>query len=132
MFKLSKMSDYGLVLLSEMSKEGALLSVSQLAEKTHLSEPTVAKLMRLFVKAEIVSSLRGVRGGYTLSLSPHDISAQDIITAIDGARSLTACTEEGAQECVLIHSSPATGRLHKINGAVKLALQNITLKDLNA
>lgn len=130
MFKLSKMADYGLVLLSQMSEEQGLVSTSQLAEKTKLSEATVAKLMRLLVKAQIVTSIRGAQGGYKLSASPQEVSAQDIITAIDGAKALTACTEEGAEECVLLRCSPANNRLHKINGAVKSALQGITLKDL--
>lgn len=132
MFKLSKMADYGLVLLSEMSDEHGLVSTSQLAEQTNLPETTVAKLMRLLVKAEIVDSIRGAQGGYKLSANPEDVSAQDIITAIDGVKALTACTEEGAEECVLLQYSPANNRLHKINGAVKSALQGISLKDLCA
>ncbi len=124
------MADYGLVLLSQMSEEKELVSTSQLAEQTKLSEPTVAKLMRLLVKADIVTSIRGAQGGYKLSASPEKVSAEDIITAIDGAKALTACTGEGAEECVLIQYSPANNRLHKINGAVKSALQGITLKDL--
>jgi len=130
MFKLSKMADYGLVLLAQMSEETDLVSTSQLCKKTNLSEPTVAKLMRLLVKAEIVTSIRGANGGYKLSALPETVSAQDIITAIDGKKALTACTEEGAEECVLLQCSPANNRLHKINGAVKHALQGITLKDL--
>jgi Rrf2 family protein len=132
MFKLSKMSDYGLLLLSSMSEESDLVSTAQLADKTKLSEATVAKLMRLLVKAEIVTSIRGAQGGYALSMRPENVSAEAIITAIDGAKALTACTERGAEECVLLQNSPANNRLHKINGAVKTALQNITLEDLCA
>jgi Rrf2 family protein len=132
MFKLSKMSDYGLLLLSSMSEESDLVSTAQLADKTKLSEATVAKLMRLLVKAEIVTSIRGAQGGYALSMRPENVSAEAIITAIDGAKALTACTEQGAEECVLLQHSPANNRLHKINGAVKTALQNITLEDLCA
>lgn len=130
MLKLSKMADYGLVLLSQMSEESDLVSTARLADKSNLSEATVAKLMRLLVKAEIVTSIRGVQGGYKLSRDPRDVSAEDVITAIDGQKALTACTEEGADECVLIQHSPANYRLHKINGAVKSALQGISLKDL--
>ena len=128
-FKLSKMADYSLVLLSHV-EEDTLMPVSQLVERTKLPEPTVYKVMRLLVKADIVSSIRGPQGGYKLSTKSEDISADAIITAIDGSGAITACTEEGAEECVLLQGSPAAIRLHKINGAVKLALQNITLKDL--
>ena len=58
------MADYSIVLLSRMSKAEDLLSTSELAEETQLSEATVAKIMRLLVKAEIVSSIRGAQGGY--------------------------------------------------------------------
>ena len=130
MLKLSKMADYGLILLSQMSEEGGLVSTAQLSSKSNLSEATVAKLMRLLVRAEIVTSIRGVQGGYKLSRDPRDVSAEDVITAIDGQKALTACTEAGADECVLIQHSPTSYRLNKINGAVKSALQGISLKDL--
>ncbi len=131
MLKLSKMADYGLLLLSQMSEESTLVSTAQLADKANLSESTVAKLMRLLVKAEIVTSIRGVQGGYKLSRDPSDVSAEDVITAIDGSNALTACTEDGADECILIQRCQSNYRLHKINGAVKSALQGISLKDLS-
>ncbi len=130
MFKLSKMADYSIVLLSRMSKAEDLLSTSELAEETQLSEATVAKIMRLLVKAEIVSSIRGAQGGYRLAVLPENLSAGDIITAIDGPKALTACTDDGAGECILIKNSAMAMRLQKINGAVKNALHNISLKDL--
>lgn len=130
MFKLSKMADHGLVLLSCMSEEGCLVSTTDLAQKTNLSEATVAKLMRLLTKAEIVTSIRGSQGGYKLSVSPETVSAQDVITAIDGTKAITACTVQGAVECALLQHSPAKNRIQKINGAVKDALQNISLKEL--
>ncbi len=130
MFKLSKMTDYGLVLLSRISEEKDLISVSQLAEKTHLPEPTVAKLMRLLVKADIVRSVRGVQGGYSLKCNPEDISAEEVMKAIDGPLALTACVEESSETCALLDTCPLCGRWQKINEAVTSALQNITLKDL--
>ena len=67
MIKLSKMTDYAVVILAEMAtRDGQLLSAAGLASHTRLPEPTVSKILKLLTKNMIISSKRGINGGYSL------------------------------------------------------------------
>ncbi len=129
MIKLSKMADYGIVVLSYMSHNDVCLSSAQIAENTHIPEPTAAKVLKLLSNGGIVTSTRGANGGYKLAANANDISAAHIIEAIDGPVALTSCVEESAVACELANSCALNGRWQKINGAVRDALGNLTLKD---
>ncbi|MDX1738381.1 MAG: Rrf2 family transcriptional regulator, partial [Alphaproteobacteria bacterium] len=60
MFRLSKLTDYGVIVLGQMEKlSEATTTAPELAEATQLPQPTVAKILKLLAKAEIITSTRG-------------------------------------------------------------------------
>jgi len=128
--KLSKLTDYSLVLLSRLAVEKELQTARGLSQKTAIPEPTVAKLMKALVKQDIVSSVRGSNGGYRLAIDASNISAARVIEAIEGPIELTQCVTANTGSCILEGSCHLSGRWEKINGAVKSALEEISLKDL--
>ena len=68
MIKLSKMTDYAVVVMARMARDGACVqTVPQLAERTGVPAPTVAKLMKLLAPAGLMESHRGATGGYSLT-----------------------------------------------------------------
>src|SRR3546814_16349653 len=84
------MTDYGVVVMSQMSRDrGAVATAPDLAEATALPAPTVSKILKMLVKGGLVESRRGVNGGYVLTRRPEDISAAEIIAALDGPGLLT-------------------------------------------
>src|SRR3546814_11667380 len=88
------MTDYGVVVMSQMSRDrGAVATAPDLAEATALPAPTVSKILKMLVKGGLVESRRGVNGGYVLTRRPEDISAAEIIAALDGPDALTGCVE---------------------------------------
>ena len=131
MFKISKLTDYAVVILSKMAETpDALSSAAQVSELTRLPEPTVAKLLKLLAGGQILSSVRGAHGGYKLAAPADNISLADIVVAIDGPVSLTACVEGSNESCDFAPSCPVNGRWTKVNTAVRSALDNITLADM--
>ena len=55
MIKLSKMTDYAVVVMARMARDGACVqTVPQLAERTGVPAPTVAKLMKLLAPAGLM------------------------------------------------------------------------------
>ena len=85
MIKLSKMTDYAVVVMARMARDGACVqTVPQLAERTGVPAPTVAKLMKLLAPAGLMESHRGATGGYSLTRAAEGISIADIISAVDG------------------------------------------------
>ncbi len=131
MIKLSKLTDYAVVILAKMHDCGQeSLSASFLAQQTHISEPAVSKVLKLLAKADILSSSRGARGGYTLCQSAEDIVLTQIIEAIEGPIALTACVDGSHDQCSMSSSCSMAGRWTPVNQAIKTAFDSVSLKDM--
>ena len=93
MLRISKLTDYGTVVLAHLAANPATVcSAADVAGATGIAPPTVSKLLKSLARAGLVSSTRGANGGYRLSRGPQDISAADIIDALDGPVSITECS----------------------------------------
>ena len=131
MIKLSKLTDYAIVVMSEMARQvGAVHTVTQLAERTGVPAPTVAKLLKSLTPAGLMTSHRGAAGGYTLSRPAEAITIADIVVALDGPIALTACVEGADGECGVESLCPMRGGWEKINRAIRSALEQVTLADM--
>ncbi|MBK3772605.1 SUF system Fe-S cluster assembly regulator [Azospirillum sp. YIM DDC1] len=131
MIRLSKLTDYAIVVMSEMARHvGTVHTVSHLAERTGVPSPTVAKLMKTLTPAGLTTSHRGAAGGYALSRSADAISIAEIITALDGPIALTACVEGGDSQCGVQRLCPMRGGWEKVNSAIRGALEQVTLADM--
>jgi FeS assembly SUF system regulator len=131
MIKLSRMSDYAVVVLEALSRrEGEGQSASQIAASVKLPEPTVAKVLKQMAAGGLVTSQRGVNGGYTIARAPDEISVFDIVSVIEGRLSLTACVEGDHDPCALSGACAMTGRWDLVNAAVRKAFEDITLADM--
>ena len=76
MIRLSRLTDYAVALLSHMGKEGEvnMWAASDLAEISGLPMPTVAKILKLLAKSDLIAAQRGAAGGYKLTRRINDIS----------------------------------------------------------
>lgn len=131
MLRISKMADYATLMMVHcgLSSEYSL-SASDIARETHLNLPTVSKLLKKLCRAGLLTSQRGVQGGYRLAVSASSISVATIVAAIDGGVALTECS--AARHCDL-ESHCATRRgWHLINQAVSDALSRVFLVDMMA
>lgn len=131
MIKLSKMTDYAVVILSDMAQQkGQLLSATTIAQSTVLPEPTVSKILKLLAKHELVDSMRGANGGYTLTKDPEDINMVHVILATDGPIELTACVDSGSQCCERADNCSIKGQWNPVNIAMRTALEDVSLKQM--
>ena len=132
MFRLSKLSDYAVVLLSELGRasDGAVRNASGLAAATGIAEPTVAKVLKLLASGGLVASQRGVHGGYRLARPLSAIPIADVIGAIEGPIALTACVDGHMGSCDVECSCLVRGRWDPVNAAIRRALSEITLADM--
>ncbi len=127
MLRVSKLTDYAVVVLSRLEAEGGVQTAPGLAAGTGIAEPTVAKVLKLLGQAGLVEGLRGARGGYRL-LRPLDrLSLSEVIVAVDGPIALTACVDGGFGLCEAEHVCPVRGRWDPVNAAIRDALSAITV-----
>jgi FeS assembly SUF system regulator len=131
MLRMSKLTDYGIVLLTHMAmgETGALHTANELAETSRVPLPTASKILKELSRAGLVLSHRGRHGGYSLSRAASDIAVSDIIAALEGPVALTECGEGGGR-CGIEESCPARGHWNAINDAIQRALGGLTLSAL--
>lgn len=130
MLKMSKLTDYGTLVLAQLASEAEdLCSAGQLADATHIARPTVSKLLKSLSRAGLVVSERGARGGYALARAPEQISAAQIIDALEGPVAITECSSaDGACE---LEPYCRVGRAwQRINRSIRRSLQQVSLADL--
>ena len=99
MLRLSKLTDYAVVVLVRLSKGEAVQTSPRIAAAIGIPEPTVAKVLKALASGGLVASQRGARGGYRLMRSLSAIAVSDVIAAIDGPIALTACVDGATTGC---------------------------------
>jgi FeS assembly SUF system regulator len=132
MIRLSRLADYGLVLMGRMALQPTTVHTAVgLAEDTQLPIPTVAKLLVRLTQGNLLISHRGAKGGYQLARLPSAITVADIVVAVDGPIALTQCLEHGAQPCDVEPICPTRRGWNRLNDAVKRALTEVSLAELS-
>ena len=130
MLRISRLTDYGTVVLAHLARDDAeLVSAAEVATATGIALPTVSKLLKLLAKVGIVTSTRGSHGGYRLARDAHAISAADVIDALDGPVSITECSAADSQCDFEAHCNVGSA-WQRINVAIRRALDEISLADL--
>lgn len=130
MLRISRMTDYAVVVLVQLGRGPEVQTASGLAALTGVPEPTVAKLLKLLAGAGLVTSLRGARGGYRLTRPLGAISIAEVIAALEGPIALTACVEGSATPCGQVECCPMGGRWSEVNAALREALEGISLAQM--
>lgn len=99
--KYSKATDYALhtMLFLTVATPQKPMGVQQLAERQKVSPTYLSKILTKLVKAGMIESITGVKGGYRLKSNWEDISFLDIIHAIEGSASLFDCSFEHGPNC---------------------------------
>ncbi|PHK93633.1 SUF system Fe-S cluster assembly regulator [Pseudoroseomonas rhizosphaerae] len=132
MLRLSKLTDYAVVVLARLEAEGGVQTAPCLALATGIAEPTVAKVLKALGHAGLVEGLRGARGGYRLERPLRAIPLSEVICAIDGPIALTACVDGASGCCEAETVCPVRGRWDPVNEAIRAALSAISLAELAA
>jgi Rrf2 family protein len=95
MLRLSKKADYALLAMRHMAAHAdrGALSARELAETYDIPPELMAKVLQQLVRSHLLESHQGIRGGYGLARAAATISVADVILAIDGPLTVTACTD---------------------------------------
>lgn len=132
MVRLSKLTDYGMLLMScfARSQSRSLRTARDLAKDSRLPLPTVTKLLKELLQSGLLVSHRGIKGGYSLAREPQEISLAEIITALEGPVALTECSTDTSGLCDLEPCCAIKTNQQIISRAVRGVLERLTLSDL--
>jgi FeS assembly SUF system regulator len=132
MIRLGKLTDYGLLLMSQIARKppSEWHTAGDLAVECGLPLPTVSKLLKILLQRGLLTSHRGAKGGYILARDPQLISITEIISALEGPFALTECSMDVAGLCDLESSCPMRDNQRIINQVIRGALDRVMLSDL--
>ncbi len=96
MLRLSKKADYALIAMKHLAtREGrSSSSAREIAEEYNIPVELMAKVLQRLARRGLLVSQQGTRGGYHLAKAADLISVADVIQAIDGPLTVTACSHQ--------------------------------------
>ena len=100
MLKLSKKTDYAIILLAHLGEADSSVSAQEIAGLYDLPQPMVANILKQLCVAGLVQSVRGQLGGYILAKSTNAITLAEIINVTDNPFNLVCLlyTSDAADE----------------------------------
>jgi len=133
--RLSSLADYAVLMMrtAAMHCGGARANAASLGTEAGIPVPTAQKLASLLGRAGLIKATRGSGGGIKLARPAAAITLADIIEAVDGPITMTACLDAQGSDCCAL-DRPCVIRPHwlGINRLVRESLERVTLAHLIA
>lgn len=130
--KLSTKGRYGVKAMIDLAlhtQEGHV-SLKSIAERQNLSENYLEQLFASLRKADLVKSIRGSQGGYSLSAEPENITVGHILRALEGSLAPVDCVIEEESNCCQSEECVTKFVWEKIRDSINSVVDSISLKDL--
>jgi len=133
MLRLSKKADYALIAMKHLATRPGAGSASarEIAEQYDIPIELMAKVLQRLVRRKLLASHQGTRGGYSLARPAAAISVADIIQAIDGPVTVTACSTD-AENCDQYAKCNVRDPLWRIKDRILAALATCSLQEIAA
>jgi Rrf2 family protein len=132
MLRLSKKADYALIAMKHLAQRpqgGCSTCAREIAEQYDIPIELMAKVLQRLVRTGLLVSTQGTRGGYTLGRPSQTISVADVIQAIDGPLTVTACSSEN-NDCEQFRKCSIRDPLWQIRERIVSALGTVTLAEM--
>lgn len=131
MLRLSKKADYALMAMKHLATrhDAASSSAREIAEAYEIPLELLAKVLQRLVRARLLISVQGTRGGYRLGRPAPSIPVAEVIQAVDGPLTVTACSDDDHQ-CEQYLKCSIRDPLWKIRGRILEALTTVSVADL--
>jgi Rrf2 family protein len=131
MLRLSKKADYALIAMKHLALRGpdGSASAREIAEQYDIPLELMAKVLQKLVRRGLLSSHQGTRGGYHLARGPEAISVADVIQAIEGPVTVTACSVDD-ERCDQYAKCNVRDPLWRVRARILSALGECTVAEL--
>lgn len=133
MLRLSKKADYALMAMKHLALQGeASSSAREIASLYGIPIELLAKILQRLVRRGLLASQQGTRGGYQLARRPLLISVADVIQAVDGPVTVTACSPTESGNCEQFAKCNVRDPLWRVRERILSALGECTIAELAA
>lgn len=129
--QITKQADYAMraVLYLAGLSAGKREATSRVAAKEKIPPSFLAKIVSQLSVAGLLETSRGARGGVSLARPAKEISVLDVVEAIDGPITFTACTGDGTA-CVCSEDCPMRAVWHDAQETVVKKLRSTNFQQL--
>ena len=132
MLKLTKKADYGLIAVKHLAEQGpnGSSSAKDIADAYRIPAEALAKILQRLAKAKLLISHHGTNGGYALARDARQISALEVIRAIDGPLFITSCLPHESGGCEQSGCCTVREPLRQVNESIRALLDDIKISDM--
>jgi len=129
--QITREGDYGIRSVLYLSRQPfkKVSFVNEISEEYKIPRSFLAKILQKLVKAKIVRSYRGVKGGFSLAKQARDISALDVLEAIEGKLAINLCLID-KKKCNFSKHCPTYFLWVNVQSKVADALKKTNFEDL--
>jgi Rrf2 family protein len=132
MLRLSKKADYALIAMKHLARQDGEASASarEIAGQYDIPHELMAKVLQRLARRGLLDSTQGTHGGYTLGRPAQAISVADVIEAIDGPFTVTACSTDDSGGCDQFAKCSIKDPLWQIRERIVQALGTVTMAEM--
>jgi len=133
MLRLSKKADYALIAMKHLAlhADRGAASAREIAAQYDIPIELLAKVLQRLVRRGLLLSHQGTHGGYRLARQPALVSVADVIDAIDGPVTITACSTDD-DRCEQYPTCNIRDPLWRVRERILAALAGCTIAELAA
>ena len=132
LFHVSERSHSGFLCMSELARrygEETYLSLQDIANSLGTSQSYLEEIATLLKQANLVQGKKGPGGGYRLARPPQEITAEMILTALEGPLTLVECQDK-AKLCPVQDRCQSRGFWGLLQTQLRTTLQSTTLAQM--
>jgi Rrf2 family protein len=130
MFRLSKKTEYAILAMQYLaSRKSSLVSAKEISAALDISFEFLSKSLQALMKAGLVKSQQGIRGGYYLTRNPEDITLMNVTDALNEKTSVVEC-QEGEEDCDRVEYCTLRSPMNVIQMKIDGIFKQMTISDL--
>ena len=131
MLKLSKKTEYALMAVKFIAKKnnGNSATAKEISEGYNIPYDLLSKVLQQLTKKKVIKSFQGIKGGYSLSKDPDNLTLIDIIRAVEPNYQITECMQSGSSEkdCTHFDCCMIRDPLAKVQKEIDKLFRSVTI-----
>lgn len=130
--KISTRGRYALRLMIDIAihDNGEPIRIKDISKRQEVSEKYLEQIIAILNKAGFVRSIRGPKGGYTLTKKPEEYTAGMILRLTEGSLAPVSCLELEENDCPRQEQCATLELYKRLDAAIHQVVDTVTLADL--
>jgi len=135
MIKFSRKTEYALIAIQYIANKGIteFSTAKEISDNYNISYELLAKILQRLAKNNIITSTKGVNGGYKFIKSPDDVTLSEIIESLNESYALTRCLKKNRPnktDCQIADCCTLKNPVAIIQNRLNIFFDDITIRHL--